>query len=332
MTEADGVTPSADMGTASESVTTPDDIPEFTAPAPQSNLSRRLRKKQRRKKSQRLYMIAVPVVCFLAFFGVMALIALSSKPELKGKLQASVAPRMEVPTETVAVSLLGLTSDEETQVFQAFEDSPESFLSTQMRCTIQLDGASLSIDVTAMSGFTWFAVNPNSDATLAEWIRDNRVSVNKQRLKRIAESGKVLCMEKIRKAAGDPVAFTTEICRDGFALNARVNAFGYVIEAVTKNRRSPCVHEDSKGTLYFILPEETKTFRLRGRKLGQSKALFPGDYLVEVKRTESAAPEPDPEDVPPSTDTSDNEGEMMSDDDVNMADEKSDDETMGMTP
>lgn len=268
-----------------------DSVPDFSPPSPTSNLSRNLKKKARRKKSQRLYAIGIPVVCFLAFFGVVALVTMFSQPELKGILQASVTTKMEVPPESVSVAQFGLPSADESRAFQAFEDAPESFVSAQMKCTIMLDGSSLAVSVTAMDGFSWFAVNPSGDMTLLEWIRDHQVSINKSRLSRVAENGKQLCLDKIKKAAGDPIVFDAETYRDGFGLSAHVGAFGYVIEAVTNKRRSPCVHEDANGTLYFILPDDTKSFTIRGRKLGQAKPVFPGEYKVNVRVEEPTSPE-----------------------------------------
>lgn len=253
-----------------------------------------LRRKARRKKSQRVYALAIPIGCFVMFFGVVGIIMMMQKPELKGTLRGTIARRMEIPSRSVSLAQLELTTDEEAQTALAFETDPESFVSSQMTCRIQLDGSALAIELQAGSGFSWFTVNPSTDLTLAEWIRDNTVAINTARLRQMTDAGKELCRDKILKASGTPVVFDAEKYRDGFGLNAHVGAFGYVVEAVTKNRRTPCAHEDTKGILYFALPDDTQEFRLRGRSVGSGSQLFPGEYVVQVSSSEATSPSTEP--------------------------------------
>lgn len=262
--------------------------PDFAAPGNSSSLSRRLKRKQRRKKAQRIYAIGIPVVCFLLFFGVVAVVTFLGKKELNGTLRAAMAPHLDMQQEAVAVATFGLTPDEEAQTFQAFENAPESFTSAQMRCTISLQQSALAIELQPAAEFSFFSVNPSSDPVLMEWIRDNQSAINKTRLKRITETGADLCRDKIKKASGTPLAFDAETYRDGFGLSAHVGAFGFVVEAITSNKRSRCVHEDTNGTLYFILPRTTTEFTLRGRKQGNAKPLFPGEYQVLVESNSTA--------------------------------------------
>ena len=304
------------------------DMPTFAPPSPTTTMGRKLRKKSRRKKSQRLYTLGIPIVCFLLFFGVVAAITLLRQPELKGTLRGTVASNMEIPVVTVPISDFGLTTDEESKVFQAFEDAPEAFISSQMSCRISLDGSSLAINVKkGKSGFTWFAVNPRTDVTLADWIRDNQISINKQRLRQVVKTGKEFCSDKVLKADGTPVVMDAARYRDAFGIAAHVSAFGYVIEAVTANNRSLCAHEDGNGILYFSLPEGTQSFRLRGRSLGNSNPLFPGEYVVKVEGSASTTTPPAAdESSDANTDSNPSKVEDMDSDDA------SDEDTMNEPP
>ncbi len=254
------------------------------------------RRKRRRKRASKLYSIVIPVVCFLTFFGIVIAVMLMRPQDLKGVLTGSVAQNMQIPSVTVPLASLQLTDDDQTEAMQAFEDSPEAFVSSQMTCRIRLDGKSLVVDVAAGKEFQWFAVNPNSSINLRDWIRDHVSTANTQRLNRIAETGTALCKDKILKASGSRVVFDAATYRDGFGLNAHVDAFGFVVEAATGNRVSPCAHEDSKGTLYFALPRGTTSFVLRGRSQDGGKPMFPGEYTVQVSTAANAAPEESPAD------------------------------------
>ncbi|MEQ9408889.1 MAG: hypothetical protein RIK87_14225 [Fuerstiella sp.] len=258
------------------------DFPNFVPPAETGSLSRRLKRKTGRRKSQRLYAVAVPVVCFVLFFGVVGLIVVMRSPELKGTLRGTMPVNMEIPPARVPLTDLGLSSDRLAVAAEAFESSPESFVSSQMTCDVSLDAEALMVRLRSGTGFALFAINPETDQNLAQWIREHRVEADQQRRQQIAAAGRDLCNDKMLKESGVPVVFDAARYRDNFALNAQVKAFGFLVEAVTGNTRSPCVHEDANGVLYFVLPQDTTTFSLRGRSQGAAPPLFPGEYRVNV--------------------------------------------------
>ena len=260
----------------------PSEIPVFAAPPTKNTaVSKRLKKKTHRRKSQLLYSVGIPVICFLLFFGVIALVMTTQQPELKGTLRGTRAGSMLIPTRLFPVADLELDSDQRTRVESAFEADRESFVSSQMTCRIGLDAGNLTIDVSVGDGFFWFAVNPANDIVLSDWIRKNQTNLNADRLKRTIKTGTELCQDKLLKASGEPVVFEAEKYRDGFGLNTNVKAFGYVVEAIAGQRKSVCAYEDTNGTLYFALPADTKSFLLKGRLVG-GISLFEGEYTVEV--------------------------------------------------
>lgn len=258
------------------------ELPVFvTKPTGQPSISRKLKRKTRRKKSQMLYTIGIPVACLILFFVVVAALMYQLEPELKGTLKGNVAVAMEIPTATVSWSSFQLTEQEQEDAKKAFE-SRESFISGQMACRIgSQTGTGLEVDFEIGEGFSWYLVNPINDLVLSDWIRDNSEQLNARRMQEISSAGTELCRDKIRKANGDPVAFAADVYRDNFGVNSHVNAFGSVVEAIADNRASMCFHEDANGTLYFALPSGTTTFLLRGRRF-DGQALFEGEYTVVV--------------------------------------------------
>jgi hypothetical protein len=252
------------------------------------SVTRSLKKKQRRRKSQRIFAIAIPVVCFLLFFGVLGIVFFAIEPELAGTLIGTNADKFEIPSATVSLADLELTEQERAQTQEAFENDPEAFRSTQMTCRIRLDVSDLVTDITIGEGFALFVVNPAVNQHLSKWIRTHRMEINKKRLQQLAQNGANLCRDKVAKAAGSQVVFDAQRYRDDFGLNAHVGAFGYVVEATTEQRRARCVHEDANGMLYFVLPENTTQYTLSGRTIDGGTPLFPGEYSVSV--SDSAAP------------------------------------------
>lgn len=260
---------------------------DFTAPPPTS-VSRKLRRKSRRRKSQGVFGVAVPAVCFLMFLGLLAAFMYLRSPELEGSLRGSLVGVMDFPPATVSLHNLNLTDEEHTQAAMAFEGAPESFISPQMTCSVAVDGDNLQIDVRSGKGFAWFAVNPSSSTALTDWIRSQRTALNTVRLQTLAAAGSELCRDKVTKEGGTPVVFDAVRYRDSFGLSAHVDAFGFAVVAIVGNKLMPCAHEDSNGTLYFALPVGTGSFQLRGREVNGQR-LFPGEYTVTV---EGSAPAP----------------------------------------
>ncbi|MEZ6129048.1 MAG: hypothetical protein R3C59_10215 [Planctomycetaceae bacterium] len=271
----------------------PPGSPEFRPADSVPSVSRSLRRKQRRKKSRQVYSVGIPLLCFAAFFGLLAVLYVFRTPELKGTLRGSVAAGMPIPRATVPLASLTLSADEQTQAADAFTKSPESFVSPRMTCSVGAEGRDLTVDVQSGDGYVWITLNPRSDANLSAWIHQNTAALNRMRLSRIAATGAELCRDKILKSTGTSVVFAAEKYRDDFALNAHLGAFGFAVEAIAGRNRSPCVHEDSNGTLYFAMPEGTTTLTLRGRSVLGGKPLFPGEYSVTAAPSQPTTPAPD---------------------------------------
>lgn len=256
-------------------------------------VGRSLRKRSRRRKSQRIYAVAIPLACFVVFVVVIGFLMFGRPKELKGTLAGSLAVDMEIPTATVSLTDFELSAAERSTVADAFAERPEAFVSDRLKCQVTSEASRLQIDL-ALNGDTtvWFAVNPTLDRNLQNWIRDYKVELNKLRLARLADVGTRLCRDKLNKAAGQPVVFDAPLYRDEFGFAAQVDAFGFAVEAVAGAQRAFCAHEDRRGILYFALPADTTEFTLRGRSLALPKPLFPGEYRVVVEKIPATMGEP----------------------------------------
>lgn len=259
------------------------EIPSFVAPAAgRPSISKRLKRKTRRRKSQILYTWGIPIACLVLFFSVVAGLMHLQKPELEGILRGSMMHGPEIPIASSSWANFALTESERDAAKDAFDRAPETLVSAQMSCRIRSANTGLDIEFQIGSGFAWFVINPSNDVVLSDWINANADRLNGRRLKLMKASGTKLCKEKIQKSAGDPVAFSADEVRDQFAINSHVKAFGSAVEAIGGGKRSFCFHEDTNGTLYFGLPETIKEFTLRGRS-ENGELLFPGEYRVNLE-------------------------------------------------
>ncbi|MCR9202329.1 MAG: hypothetical protein NXI04_27115 [Planctomycetaceae bacterium] len=264
-------------------------VPTVTPAGGSASVARRLRKKSRRRGSQQVLMWLIPVVCLGVFLGVVAIVTNLQTPELKGTLIGARALGLELPPASVSRSLLKLGDGEKVKVVNAFLTNPESFVSGQMTCRIGVEEDSIIVEFSPGDGFAWFSVNPGNSLPLKDWIRDNREPLNQARLAWLSQSATDLARDKLSKVAGQPVQFDAIEYRNGVGVNAHVKAFGFVVEAVAGEKKSFGFHEDSNGTVYFALPETTKSFVIRGRTIN-GEVLFPGEYQVTVAQTETENP------------------------------------------
>lgn len=265
-------------------VAPPGAVPEVVA-APPSALGRSLRKRDRRRKSQRVYAVAIPLACFVLFVVVIGFLTVGRPPELNGVLRATAAPLIEIPTGSVPIAELNLSADERSAVADEFSARPEVFTSSRMTCQVSAEQQTLQIHIKLTDeNFAWFAVNPTLDLNLQNWIRDNREPLNQLRRSRMTAAGTELCKDKLRKADGTPVVFDAARYRDEFGFAALVQGFGFGVEAIANQQRVFAAHEDRNGILYFALPKDTAEFTLRGRSLSTAQPLFPGEYRVAVEQ------------------------------------------------
>ncbi len=104
-------------------------------------------------------------------------------------------------------------------------------------------------------------------------------------------------------------------------LNACMRGFGYNVSALVPVDRGvvpyPCVFED-EANIYFLLPQDTKEFKLVGKKPDGSASEFPGDYHVKVRSpkgegSESEKPAKASKEAEPEKMEDSSEGEMVKD-------------------
>lgn len=256
--------------------------PTALTPEIPKSVSASLSRKRRKRSSNAALTVGIPVGCFVIFIGVMAAIFWNSQPELKGTISGAKLPDFDLPSTKLSLANLDLTANQSESVSTEFDQQPERFISAMMKCSVGADSRQLIIKVDPSDGYEWFTVNPSSNANLLDWAQKNSDAWNAKRKIGMQQVATELCKDKLKRAAGTPVVLNAAKYRDEFALATQVKGFGYLVEAIAGSQRAVCAHEDENGTLYFALPNDTKSFLLQGRSFNKQPPVFPGSYTVKV--------------------------------------------------
>lgn len=275
---------------------------------------------QRRRKSRRsrrIWLVGLPVIGFLILFGVLAAIMMSRMPELKGTLPAQVLSERTLPPAVIAWSAAGLSPEQQTTLKTTLAEFPESFSSELMTCSLVGTEDGIEVQLKAGDGYAWFVVAPETHAPLLLWSRLHQEELNAQRIKELRTQTVEYCRDKLRAIDGERIVINAALYRDAVGLSAHLKALSYALEAVAAGRVTRCVREDQNGQLYFLLPESTQSFVIRGRLMADGIRQFPGEYQATVtaasRSTADEKSAEDPPDIPLETPTKSDEVPMSDD-------------------
>lgn len=272
-------------------------IPEFPAMTTASVTTPRRRRRSRRRNVHRVWLIGIPVLCFLILLGVLASFMVSRLPELRGPMQATPISSAQLPAQHLEWSLSGLTEEDRQALQVALTAEPASFSSSLMSCTITATPEAMQVRLRAAAGQQWYAVDPAANQPLALWLRRNTSELAALRAGELQAGIASFSSEMRRLSAGESIVLDAQNYRNSVGLNSSVGVLGYILEASIAGRVSRCAFEDHDGRLYFLFPQGTQSFQLRGRKLANGTVPFPGEYQVTVVNTVIS----EPADVAPTT-------------------------------
>ena len=267
----------------------PGGVPEFLPLAPTTSVTSKLKRKARRNRRTRIWVVGVPVLCFLILIGFLAAMMMTSMPDLTGSLNATATASKTVPSEIYPWTSMNLPAEDRQQLQAAMESSPDAFTSELMTCRLLAAEKGIEVQLKASENNSWFVVDPSQSKALVLWAQKQQqhlaVARSKEMQTRVAE----YCREKLLIQTGEHLMINAQAYRDPIGLNAHMKSLGYALEAFANNRVSRCAHEDDQGRLYFLLPTETRSFVIRGRTIADGTKPFPGEYNVTIIASEAAA-------------------------------------------
>jgi hypothetical protein len=233
------------------------------------------------RKQNRSYGWTVPVFCISVLIGVLGTFYLNSQPKLNAKLTAQAAPDTQPRTGFISGDLSGLQPDDLNEVLQALKAAPAEWSSPST--VISLTGTDEGVSVTIKPGTSsqLVVVQPAQNKNFADFVQQYGDQLEKPRLAEIQKNAPKLFADWLKHFAQNAPMVNQSAHCEGVIFPSLVTGVGYHLEAATKGIIYPCVFEDDGGGFYFLLPMDTKSFALRGRKIPGSVS-FPVSFTVVV--------------------------------------------------
>lgn len=284
---ADSPFPDVTVPPATSAGDSPLGLPPLVA-EPTRSIALEQRKKARGKKQSPGNWI-VPVLCALGFIGFLAWYAWTSQPKLEGSLTAQTVHDLEVHPALIPGSLSGLQASDLGEVLRHLKAEPASWSSTISKIT--LTGTDDGVEVTIRNGSAahFVSVIPAQSPPLVEYLKQHTAELDKPRLASIQKHAPALFAAWKRQIDKHEQITDQKSHRDLVALPSLVSGLGYHLEAIVNDNIYPCVYEDDDGTLYFLLPNASKSFRLQGRKVAGGLHV-PANFTVKISGSTTAGP------------------------------------------
>lgn len=249
-----------------------------------TSVSRALKKRRSRRRSGGLL---VP----LAFASVLAAVGgfyfYTSQPKLEGTLTGAMRlDAVDPPTGVVRAELIDIKPAVRREVLSDLEDHPLRMKSTENLMEVELRGgdAGLEVAVWETPKTRFFSVNFRRNPLLNAWVNDHVTQYNTARANEMAAAATRFCIDWATSLTEGTPPPELLPYRNRLGLNALRGGAGWLLVAVVNGTSYPCVYEEvAAGELWFLLPEDTRSFRLTGRELDDGTRPFPGNYTVKVK-------------------------------------------------
>jgi hypothetical protein len=263
---------------------------------PQSSVAARTRRRSKKKRSGTIFAL----LCGVALTGGVGWLYSNAGPNLKKQRIAYTAEDVVLPRKLVDNAFIEVPAEVRRSVLLYFEENPERLRSQLVET--EFHGSSAGLEVQILAGTQSMLYRVPIDSDLRAWYDANLEKLSKPRVTRLKKSLKSFFEGwdvAIRNQTGieDFLSY-----RDSVGLNAAVGPLGYHvcaegagagvirryvirngIKTYTDKRRYPCVYEDD-GAIYFLLPRDTKTFRVVGARTDDRQSLFPGEFKVTVRK------------------------------------------------
>ncbi|MCA9022647.1 MAG: hypothetical protein KDA74_21005, partial [Planctomycetaceae bacterium] len=267
------------------------DLPPINVAAPRPHTSATSRYLRKRRKSN-----AGGVALFLFFFTVMAGVAgyfyWNYGPRLEGNL---VAARISSETAKVEQRLnpanAGVSEDVIKAVNQNLLETPRRVQSDLMDVLFYgLEKGGLEVRLKPGAKTELVRVDLTGDPALMDYISKNGEQLDQPRAAELQSSMKNFYNDWNAFMQTQDVMPDLLRYRNTIGLNSMLGGLGYFMEASVNNKIYPCVHEDFKGGLYFLVPKGTLQFNILGREMENGWKTFPGKYEVQVTQEYEAQP------------------------------------------
>lgn len=276
----------------------PVDLPAIAEAQPLAHVARQ---RARRKGTNPL----IPLAAFGVVLGVVAYwMLVKPKNAIEGELSGEMLPGFKIPAVTIGQGELPLSDEEGSPAWE--ELIKHQVAAVRVPNAFQMDfepgDAGVKISIQNVSGAEVFRVKPNTG--IKKFFEQHGDKIARQQQKEFDEAILKFAADwQAAKLQGQP--FVTEDYYETVGLNRLTGVMGYGLAAQVGERTYRAVHEDPERRLYFLLPQDTQEFVLKGRKLPGGDTPFESRLTVKVaesntptKSKEAEGTEPESQESP----------------------------------
>jgi len=221
-------------------------------------------------------------------------------PNLKKQRIAYTAENVVLPRKLVDNAFIKVPAEVRRSVLQYFQENPERLRSQIVETEFR--GSSAGLEVQILAGVQSMLYRVPIDSDLRGWYDENLDKLSAPRTAWLETSLKTFFEAWDVAIRNQSSIEDFQSYRNSVGINSAVGALGYHVSAVVgTSTRYPCIYED-EGAIYFLLPRDTKQFRVVGARVDDRPSSFPGEFEVVVKQGKSkrapAETEPDTTEEP----------------------------------
>lgn len=237
--------------------------------------------RKRRKKSSAMGALLPPLIFGGLLIAIGFVYLYWSRPSYQGTLTAS---RLD-PNQAISTSIgrkdFAVLRENFSQIIDDLRQHPSSIRSNLVN--VVFGGGPEGMNITIRPGIDAELVKvPVLELkSLQEFYLKKFDALNGARLAEM-QTALVSMSEQWAHAPENQKSATLADYRDKIAYNAFLLGLGRICEAIVDQNRYPCVHEDGEGSLYFLIPVGTRTFRIRERMDLQLQWL-PSNFEITVQ-------------------------------------------------
>jgi len=243
--------------------------------------------RRKRKKGSAWISLLIPVVFGSIFVGLFFAYLKWSAPKFTGELTGEVLN----PDQSISATIRGRDHAVPEKAFRNLindlKDHPSAIRSNLVN--VRFDGVSSDLKVSLRPGIDSDLVRvPVTELkSVSEYYYDHSGKIDESRRSDLQLALIELCDDWVHAEEGEKLRTLPEY-RDSIGYNSFVKGLGHISEAIVDGMRYPCVHEDSAGSLTFLVPVGTKKFIIKQRTDQKLSSFFPSKFEIKV-----SIPDPD---------------------------------------
>lgn len=204
---------------------------------------------------------------------------------LPSYIAEAVAERTD-PNRSIRVTIeaddYGIPKEKLAAIVDEFRDRPADIRSNLVNLTFQADANGLGVSLSPGVDADLVKVNFLENEAIKDYYLNRSDELDRARLNEITHGLASLCDDWAAAPEGRKNDTLPEY-RYSVVYNVFVKGLGRLCQAVVDGSAYPCVHENSNGEFYFLVPAGSQNFTIQERARLPESPFFPSEFRVDVK-------------------------------------------------